>query len=89
MPTEIGKEWTQIFAYDLQTVGPREHAHKLGECSENCVMAREVKCVCRCGGKNHGAANRQGMPKLDKLLDLDGLDVFPAEPPTPEELAIW
>jgi hypothetical protein len=29
------------------------------------------------------------MPKLDKLLDLDGLDVFPAEPPTPEELAIW
>jgi hypothetical protein len=29
------------------------------------------------------------MPKLDGLLELDGLDVFPAEPPSPEELAIW
>jgi hypothetical protein len=67
MPTEIGKEWTQIFAYDLQTVGPREHAHKLGECSENCVMAREVKCVCRCGGKNHGAALKKDLKRLDEF----------------------
>jgi hypothetical protein len=30
------------------------------------------------------------MPKLDKLLELDGLEIeFPIEAPTPEELATW
>lgn len=68
MPTE---NWKNIFAYDLPTVGPKEHKHEPGECSENCQMAREVKCVCRCGGKNHGAALKRDIKKLD---DFNGSD---------------
>ena len=38
-----------------------------GECDGNCITAKELKCVCRCGGKNHGAALRRGVQPLDQL----------------------
>ena len=27
-------------------------------CNRNCETAKEAKCVCQCGGKNHGIAHK-------------------------------
>jgi hypothetical protein len=62
MPTEIGKEWNQIFAYDLAPRAPSKVSH---ECCDACKEAREIKCVCACGGKNHGAALKKDLKRLD------------------------
>lgn len=32
-------------------------------------MAKEIKCVCRCGGKNHGAALKKHIQPLDQFKD--------------------
>ena len=64
--------WTKLFAFDLPAVRPTTIPH---ECCDACKEAREIKCVCACGGKNHGVANRAGMEPLDKALGLDGLTV--------------
>jgi len=60
-------EWTRLFAYDLPA---RQPAKVERECCDACREAREIKCVCACGGKNHGVANRKGMEPLDKALGL-------------------
>jgi len=65
-PKEL--EWNRMFAFDLPA---RQRGKIPHECSAACQEAREIKCVCACGGKNHGAANRQGMEPLDKALGLD------------------
>jgi hypothetical protein len=68
MPTEIGKSWTEIFAYALPE---RAHTKNPHECCSACREAKELVCVCRCGGKNHAAALRKGMEPLDKVLGLE------------------
>ena len=69
-PKEL--DWNRMFALDLPAVRPAKVSH---ECCDACKEAREIKCVCACGGKNHGVANRAGMEPLDKTLGLDGLTV--------------
>jgi hypothetical protein len=69
-PKEL--EWNRMFSYDLPAVRPAKNPH---ECCDACKEAKEVKCVCPCGGKNHGVANRVGMEPLEKALGLDGLTV--------------
>jgi hypothetical protein len=64
-PKEL--EWTRMFAFDPPAVRPAKVSH---ECCDACKEAREIKCVCACGGKNHGAANRKGMSPLDEPLGL-------------------
>jgi hypothetical protein len=86
--TERELEWSRLFAF----ASPNPVKARTTKCTcggKNCQTAKKIKCVCRCHSEFHGAANRKGMPKLDDLLELDGLDVFPAEPPTPEELSVW
>jgi hypothetical protein len=79
-------DWNRMFALDLAPVRPAKNPH---ECCDACREAREIKCVCAGGGKNHGA-NRAGMSPLDKLLQLDGLEIeFPIGLPKPDELATW
>jgi hypothetical protein len=38
-----------------------------GECNSNCQLAKEIKCVCRCGGRNHGAALKKETKRLDEF----------------------
>ena len=54
--------------HDLPAVRPAKNPH---ECCDACREAREIKCVCACGGNNHGVANRAGMSPLDKTLGLE------------------
>ncbi len=51
-----------MFAFDLPAVRPAKVSH---ECCDACKEAREIKCVCACGGKNHGAALKKDVKRLD------------------------
>jgi len=72
--TERELEWNRMFAFAL----PNPVKARTTKCvcgGKNCQTAKRIRCVCRCHSEFHGAANREGMPKLDKLLELDGLTV--------------
>jgi hypothetical protein len=64
---EINKEtdWRNLF----QVEQPRHLNIEHGECDANCLQAKELKCTCRCGGKNHGSALRQGVKSLDSYTE--------------------
>jgi len=61
-PKEV--EWNRMFAFDLPAVRPAKVPH---ECCDACKEAREIKCVCTCGGKNHGAALKKDLKRLDEF----------------------
>ena len=65
-PKEL--DWKRLFAFDQPAVRPEKVSH---ECCAACREARDITCVCTCGGKNHGVANRAGMEPLDKALGLE------------------
>jgi hypothetical protein len=39
------------------------------DCCIACLEAREIKCVCACGGKNHGAWLKADVKPLDEFLE--------------------
>jgi hypothetical protein len=53
-----------MFAFDLPAVKPVKIPR---DCCEACVMAREIKCTCACGGKNHGSALKKDVKRLDEF----------------------
>ena len=61
-PKEV--EWNRMFAFDLPAVRPAKVPH---ECCDACKEAQEIKCVCACGGKNHGAALKKDLKRLDEF----------------------
>ena len=70
--TEKEVSWESVFARPR----PRIEMHFAKKCTcgnGNCRTAKRILCTCSCHSANHGAANREGMPKLDTLLQLDGL----------------
>jgi hypothetical protein len=62
--TEKELEWTRMFACDLPAVRPAKVPH---ECCDACREAKELKCVCACGGKNHGIALKKDLKRLDEF----------------------
>jgi hypothetical protein len=51
--------------------------HDKAPCDEKCWRAVEERCVCRCGGRNHGAAYRN-LASLDEFsseADDEGMPV--------------
>ena len=62
--TEKEKDWNEMFAFALPA---RAESHVSHECSSSCLEAREIKCVCTCGGKNHGAALKKDVKPLDEF----------------------
>jgi hypothetical protein len=76
-PKEVS--WESIFARPK----PKIEMHFAKKCTcggKNCSTAKGLVCRCRCHSAGHNSANREGMPKLDKLLQLDGLEI---EAPAP------
>jgi hypothetical protein len=62
--TEKEIAWERMFACDLPAVRPAKVSH---ECCDACKEAKEIKCVCTCGGKNHGAALKKDVKPLDEF----------------------
>jgi len=44
--------------------------HDKAPCTKQCWEATEERCVCRCGGRNHGAAYRN-LTSLDEFGEAD------------------
>jgi len=74
----------------------------IGRCDARCYNARDPKCTCICGGRNHGIGRAravQGTPEwIDELLNqLDAHNrddphyqaIILPEPPPPEPLPLW
>jgi len=65
-----------MFAFDLPAVRPAKTPH---ECCDACKEAREIKCVCTCGGKNHGAALKKDVKPLDEFSSPNPRNERPLE----------
>jgi hypothetical protein len=62
------RDWREIFQVE-QLEKPFRLETEAGECTANCLDAKELKCTCRCGGKNHGAALKKNVKSLDTFED--------------------
>ncbi|MGA2627018.1 MAG: hypothetical protein ABSF63_08155 [Candidatus Bathyarchaeia archaeon] len=62
------KDWREMFQVE-QVEKPFQMNAEHGECDSSCLDAKELKCVCRCGGKNHGANLRKNVKSLDMFED--------------------
>jgi hypothetical protein len=62
------KDWREPFQ-----VEPLEKPFHLEteatECNANRLLAKELKCACPCGGKNHGAAFKKSAKSLGTFQD--------------------
>ena len=65
---ETQKDWREIFTvetpFDIGMIEASPHV-----CNANCQLAKELKCVCKCGGRNHGAALKKELRPLDEFGD--------------------
>jgi hypothetical protein len=67
------RDWHELF--QVEQVGHEFKTEVVGDCNGNCLQARELKCVCRCGGKNHGAALKQHIQPLDRFNEPQKLEL--------------
>lgn len=65
-------DWREIF--QVQEVGHEFKTETVGDCNANCLEAKELICVCKCGGKNHGAALRKNVQPLDQFNEPQELE---------------
>jgi hypothetical protein len=56
--------WTEIFRTDVSEVESLREGKK---CCRECWEAKELKCVCRCNGANHGRAWKKDNERLDRF----------------------
>ncbi len=61
-------DWREMFQVE-QVEKPFHIETEANECNANCLEAKELKCVCRCGGENHGAALKKNVKSLDTFED--------------------
>lgn len=52
-----------------------ENGKCVGRCDASCYNAKHDKCVCCCGGRNHGVGLQQAIENTRELLDeLTGVE---------------
>ena len=78
------KDWRELFTVELAD----EKVHfktEAGECNSNCQLAKEIKCVCKCKGRFHGAALKQNIKSLDNYTEKETYEDPVAASFNPEE----
>jgi hypothetical protein len=82
----VERNWTEIF--QIVKIDKACHLNiEHGQCDSACLQAKELKCVCRCGGRNHGAAVKQNVRSLDEFEE-DPV-VFDQDEYLQEPAALW
>ena len=67
-------DWTELFVVDRIEL-PYHINEDHGECNANCLEAKELVCVCKCNGANHGRALKLRMKPLTEFVEPEiGLD---------------
>ncbi|MGO9646139.1 MAG: hypothetical protein ACLPY5_15515 [Candidatus Bathyarchaeia archaeon] len=60
------KDWRGMFTVEI--IQPEFHLNIApGQCDANCLEAKELKCVCKCNGRNHGATLRSHVKPLTQF----------------------
>ena len=70
-------DWREMFQVQ-QVEKPFHIETEAHECNANCLKALELKCVCKCAGKNHGAALKTHVQPLDSFAE-DPVQFSPEE----------
>jgi hypothetical protein len=65
------EDWEEIFRPARPQESSQSESGGPGECNVNCQTARCPKCICRCGGRNHGARLRENVERLDEFNQPD------------------
>ena len=73
----VERDWTEMF--QVEPVRTPLNV-EVGDCGANCQLAKELKCVCKCGGRNHGAALKQNVRSLDEFENEPNEDPETFEP---------
>jgi hypothetical protein len=76
MITKQETDWRNLFTVEQLPESYSPLPTQPGECNANCQTAKELVCVCRCGGKNHGNL----LKKHVKPLDQFGEEETPEDP---------
>jgi hypothetical protein len=79
------RDWRGIFQVQ-QVEKPFNLPTEAGDCNANCLEAKELKCTCKCHGRNHGAALKKNVKSLDTFEDPAEASFSPEE--HLEELAV-
>jgi hypothetical protein len=64
----IERNWRELFTvqevddYELKT-------ETRGDCNQNCLDAKELKCTCKCHGRNHGSALKTCVKPLETYVE--------------------
>jgi hypothetical protein len=85
MITKQETDWRNLFTVQQLPEGYSPLPTQPGECNSNCQLAKELVCVCRCGGKNHGAALKKSVKSLDEFNGKETVDDPAAASFSPEE----
>lgn len=65
--------WNELFKVEVPGEKEAGGERKIPrDCCEVCLMAREIKCVCKCGGRNHGAWLKVAVKPLDQFKEFNG-----------------
>ncbi len=56
-------DWNRMFVLDAIS---KAEGHVHHECTSACQLAKEVKCVCACGGINRKAVIKRNVKRLDE-----------------------
>ena len=72
MITKQQTDWREIFQVQEVEKSLGFNVGSANECNANCLEAKELICVCRCGGKNHGAALKKHVQPLDQFNEPQG-----------------
>lgn len=79
------RDWREIFQVE-HVEQPFHVETEANECNANCLEAKELVCVCKCKGRNHGANLRKDVKPLDTFEDPAAASFSPEE--YREELAV-
>jgi len=72
----LSQDWTKLFVVEAIEL-PYHINVDHGECNANCLEAKELVCVCKCGGLNHGRNLKLGMKPLTEFVEPEiGLDDY-------------
>jgi len=68
------KDWREMFAVEPADEKVTFQTEP-GDCNANCQMAKELVCVCKCKGRNHGAHLKAHVQPLDTFNEPQQLAV--------------
>jgi hypothetical protein len=85
MMTKQETDWRNLFAVEELSANYSPLPTQPGECNANCQTAKELVCVCKCKGRNHGNLLKKHVKPLDQFSEKETYEDPAAASFNPEE----